>query len=443
MPGVEKGHASLSASGSDRWMTCPGSVALIATLPKGTKSSPAAEEGTAAHEAAALCLQEGVTPAELAGRMFNGFEVTEEMVEALDIYVDYIAAAVERLKGSTLYVEKPFDLSFIRKDMWGTNDASISQPFGELLVGDLKYGKGVLVEVVDNSQLLYYATGALEETQDDPETVRMVIIQPRARHEDGPVRDWVVTADYVREWAQNELGPAADRARQPGAPLKAGDHCRWCDAAGLCPELGRFAADEAAIDFADPKVKEISVDMTEIDLTRAMKALPVVENWCRAVMAAGQQWLESGRPLEGFKLVRGKSNRRWKDEAKTIKTFRSMRVSVKEYMTEPKLVSPAQAEKLKKVSKQVVELLAEKPEGKATIVPDSDPRMEIAPPAETDFAAVDIPADIPIGLVGGVAKAMREMKVIGDEIKVGDTVTVSGTGKNDGEYTVIEEDFLA
>ena len=126
MPGVD--HAALSASQSDRWMACPGSVALIATVPK-QPSSPAAEEGTAAHEAAALCLQEGITPTELVGRTFNGFEVNEEMAEALDVYVNYIGEAVERLKGSTLYVEKPFNLSWLRPDMWGTNDASISQPF--------------------------------------------------------------------------------------------------------------------------------------------------------------------------------------------------------------------------------------------------------------------------------------------------------------------------
>jgi len=409
-------HASLSASQSDRWMACPGSVALIATLPKGDRSSPAAAEGTAAHEAAALCLQEGVTPSELVGRMFNGYEVTEEMAEALDVYVNYIGEAVERLKGSVLYVERPFDLSWVRPDMWGTNDASISQPFAELLVGDYKHGKGVLVEVEDNTQLLYYAAGALEETADDPETVRMVIIQPRAFHVDGPIREWVVPADYVREWVERELGPAADRARQPGAPLKAGDHCRWCDAAGFCPELAKFSADEAQLDFANPKEIDLAgVKPMQEDLGKAMRALPIVENWCRAVSAAAQMWLESGLTLEGFKLVRGRSNRVWKDEKKTVRALKGLKVPVKDYMTEPKLISPAQAEKLKGVDKKTVALLAEKPEGKVTVAPDSDPRREIAPPAETDF----------------------------DPIEVGEQVTMSGAvGVPDGVYTKTD-DFLA
>ncbi len=393
MSGVDKGHAALSASQSDRWMACPGSVALIATVPK-QPSSPAAEEGTAAHEAAALCLQEGIMPSELVGRMFNGYEVDEEMAEALSVYVEYIAEAVERLKGSTLFVEHPFDLSWVRSDMWGMNDASISQPFGELLVGDFKYGKGVVVEVVDNSQLLYYALGALEETQDDPKTVRMVIIQPRARHEDGPIREWVVEASYVREWGEKELGPAADRARQPGATLHAGDHCRWCDAAGLCPELGKFSMDEAARDFVSPEGPGITIlpdkpAATQKDLERAMTALPVVANWCNAVAVAGQRWLESGYILEGFKLVSGKSNRRWKDEKKTIRALKGLKVSPKDYMTEPKLISPAQAEKLRQVDKETVALLAEKPDGKVTVAPNSDPRREIAPPAKTDFLVED------------------------------------------------------
>ncbi len=367
-------------------MACPGSVALIETVPD-QPSSPAAEEGTAAHEAGALCLQEGLRPLELVGRTFNGFEVDEEMAEALDVYVDYVGETVARLPGSVLYVERPFDLSFIRPDMWGTNDASISQPFGELCVIDYKHGQGVVVEVKDNTQLLYYAVGALEETQDDPETVRMVIVQPRARHADGPVREWVVPADYVREWGQKELGPAVDRTQQPGAELHAGEHCRWCAAKGMCPELGQYVADEAKIDFADdsPVVTIPTVPSVEDDLVRAMRALPVVETWCKAVSVAAQQRLESGLPLEGFKLVRGKSNRKWKDEEKVMSTFKTMRVPAKEYMTEPKLVSPAQAEKLKKVSKDIVAALSEKPDGKVSIAPDSDPRPEIAPPAETDF----------------------------------------------------------
>lgn len=394
MPGVrDRGHATLSASQSDRWMNCPGSVALIETVPR-QPSSPAAEEGTAAHEAAALCLQEGLSPAELVGRFFNGHEVTEEMAEALDVYVDYVAKTVERLEGSTLYVERPFDLSWVRADMWGTNDAAVSQPFGELCVIDLKYGQGVVVEVVNNTQLLYYALGALEELGDDPELVRLVIAQPRALHPDGPIREWVVTADFVRDWGAKVLGPAADLARTAGAELRAGDHCRWCDAAGLCPELQKFAQTEAALDFSDDSLAErpaedLPIPAVKDDLERAMRALPVVENWCRAVATAAQRWLESGQPLEGFKLVEGRSNRKWRDEAKAVKTLKQMRVPAKEFMTEPKLKSPAQVEKIKKVSKQVVAALCEKPEGKLTVVPESDPRREVPPPAQTDFEALD------------------------------------------------------
>lgn len=386
-------HASLSASTSSRWMNCPGSVNLCLTVPK-RPSSPAAEEGTAAHEAAALCLQEGRDLSELIGRNFNGFEVDEAMVEALQVYVDYVTNLLA-MKGQTaqLFVEKKFDLSWLRHDMWGTNDSGIAVPNEELTVIDLKFGMGVLVEVAMNPQLLYYGLGALHELNGNFETVKLVIVQPRARHKDGPIREFVIDVAELEAWGTT-LAAAADATRRPDAPLVAGEHCRWCDASGVCPELAKLAFDHAKIDFAplNDDAEPLSVasppppPSIQHDLERAMFAVPVVEQWCKNVQAAAQSWLEAGQALNGFKLVRKKSNRVWKDEEQTLAILKKKRVPPNAYLTTPKLLGPAPIEKAKLLDAATFKSLVLKPDGGLTVAQLHDPRPEAPPPVLTDFS---------------------------------------------------------
>jgi len=382
---ANKEHATLSASESERWMVCPGSIALIAKVGK-VPSSAAAEEGTAAHEVAALCLTEGLSPVDLIGRMFNDFEVDIDMAEHLDTYIEYIAKLISARPDATLYVEHLFDLSWLRPEMWGTNDVCISEYLGELIVIDLKFGRGVIVDPKENSQLLYYALGALQSFDDETETVRLVIVQPRGRHSAGPIREWSTTAQYVRDWGI-QLGLAADKTREPNAALQAGEHCRFCNAAGICPQLKQLVQTEANIDFAiEPStlVDPLPVPTNIQELTRALDFVPVIDIWCKGVEAMGLQLLNNQQKLPGYKLVQGRANRKWTDEDAVIKLMKKLKVERSKYCSE-KLKSPAQLEKLSAVGKDTVKELCYKPEGKITIAPEDDARPAIAPQAAVDF----------------------------------------------------------
>jgi hypothetical protein len=358
-------------------------------------SSAAADEGTAAHEAAALALQEGKELIELVGRNFHGVEITEEHIEYLQVYIDYVRNTL-KMKGANaqLYVEKKFDLSWLRHDMWGTNDAAIAVKDEELIVIDLKFGAGVVVEVEENSQLMYYGLGALKELNGNFETVRLVIIQPRARHARGPIREWVLDASTLMNWAK-ELGQAADETRNPQAPLSPGDWCRFCDASGVCPSLRDLAYENAKIVFdpLDEDAEPISTiepsNLVADDLERALRAVPVVEQWCRSVETAALGWLQKGEGLPGFKLVRKKTNRAWIDEDAVKTKLQELKIPPKEYYTEPKLKGPAQIEKIKAVGKKVVAEMVFKPEGGLTVAPDCDPRPEAPPPVLTTFENLD------------------------------------------------------
>ena len=416
-------HARLSASQAPRWMACPASVGLTANLPK-QPSSHAANEGTAAHELAAMCLIEGRQPIEMVGRIITvedkdlglkeDFEVDEEMSEAVTVYTDYIAKQLANKPDAKFYVEKRFDLTWLRPNMFGTNDASIFEPKVELLIGDYKHGKGVIVEPENNEQLMYYGLGglrtalpwdkALDPTEwlkhpDMPKQVRLVIIQPRARHKKGPIRDWVISTEELWEW-RIKLAFAADETLKENPTVKSGKHCRWCQATGICPELRGEVQRQAQMDFGVlpssydetvPDQHRIETDpvipIDPVDLAKAMNALPVVEMWCRGVGHAAQAYLESGNTLPGFKLVKKKTNRKWDDETETQTELATLLNSESDYLTEPKLKGPAQVEKLKVIGKDWVKVRCHKPDGLLTVAPDIDPRPEVTGPSTALFEA--------------------------------------------------------
>lgn len=231
-----------------RWENCPGSVALSEGLPN--VSSVYAQEGTAAHELVGLALERAFSENRPAK------EVMLDTVKALTIYTEYI----EKLKGDNpTHIEHAFDMGDIFDNLYGTADCVIYEKDKKILhVIDYKHGMGIPVEAENNSQLSYYALGALHTLAYPCAEVQMTIVQPRCYHPMGPIRHWRVSALYFIDF-ELRLIKAAKQTLKKKAPLKAGGHCQFCLAKTTCPEKAKQSMNEAKKDFAaykfydDPK----------------------------------------------------------------------------------------------------------------------------------------------------------------------------------------------
>ena len=341
---AHRAHSSLGASSAYRWMSCPGSIRLISEVPP-QPSSVYADEGTAAHQVCEKALVSGQEAIAYLGTVErvreNEFEVDEEMVEAVQVYLDAIRGDLE--EGDTLLIEKRFSLGFIKDGMFGTNDAGIYKPKTKTLkVYDFKYGQGKVVEVEDNPQLKYYGIGCAYELESPIETVELVIIQPRAYHPKGPVRRWGIPFKKLLDWAQNDLLYAAEATDESDAPLNAGDWCHFCPAAPVCPKQY-----EQALELAQNDFESLPVEPETLSLERIGEILPKLEvfkKWAAAVEAYALSMAEAGHEVPGYMLTPKRATRKWVDEDRAAAAL-GVFLDEDELYTK-KLVTPAQAEKL-------------------------------------------------------------------------------------------------
>ena len=390
-------HSTLGASSASRWVACPGSVALCAKLPR-SKGSKYSAEGTAAHELGERCLLQNKNPEDFAFEEINGFEVTDEMIEAVKVYVDFVRETAGK---NPINVEAKFSLEWIFPGMFGTNDASSAEPFGALHVFDYKHGAGVPVEVEDNIQLLYYAIGAAYNKEmgdfDDYDKVVIHIIQPRAPHSDGTVRSWETTVDYLREKA-NELKVAAEKTRGPNAELNPTDKgCRWCDAKTICPAIVSKAMDTAKLDFSPVAVSPVPAlsSLTTEDVVKLIKHEKLILDFIGAVKEKALSDLIGGQEIPGLKLVRGRGSRAWNlptDEIEDKLTSGDFEAFNPGNIFTKKIISPAQAEKLvkSKEEKEALKALYSNLEGSVTVATEDDKRKAVKPSPELDFEPVSL-----------------------------------------------------
>lgn len=401
-------HAILGASSAARWISCPGSVREIAALPESerSKTSIYADEGTAAHTLAERCLRNGIVPGDYIEKMdipgkLQDWPVTQEMAEAVQVYLDEVEYHLDRFKGPAEALVERSVQPILRDDMWGTADVIIHEQYGELVVIDFKYGKGIVVETDWNDQMMYYGLGALREIgYDDVSTVTLVVVQPRADHHDGPVRRWTCGKDVLMEFA-DQLEAAAEATKDPDALLKAGSHCRFCPVVPTCPAQRELRLQTAVTDFESlPAVIEHPTEHVKLpdprdpdELGRAMQVVSLLDFWCKEVRSMVRTQLESAQEVRGYKLVRTKANRAWTDEDDLKRRLGNMRgVGVDDIYTR-KLKSPAQIEKIKalgarpKDRKAWVAKHAHNPEGGLAVVPESDSRDAVEAPLLTDFAS--------------------------------------------------------
>ena len=374
-------HSPLGASGAERWMNCPGSVALLQHIGEDLSDEPDyRREGTAMHEAAAHALEqgEGLDAWELVGMEFNGIAMTPELCDPIQTYLDYC-----RSFQGTRFVEYPIS-SQVHRQFYGTLDFGCIGTTIEIV--DLKGGQGVMVEIEDNPQLKYYAFGlidGLERHNGDrfahDRAVGLTIVQPRGHHIDGPVRRWQTTVGEIKEWVHGTLVPAM-RATEYDHSLDVGEWCRFCPAKLVCPMLtGLFQA--ACLANAE-HVSEMSDEMVGLNFQKAAG----VKHYLKALETEAYNRAMRGRTIPGGKLVHKRANRVWKEGAAEM----FMKRFGDDAMTAPEFKSPAEMEKVP-AAKALVKEHAYTPTSGLTFVLESHSgqAVKVDPPAER-FASVDV-----------------------------------------------------
>ena len=392
MPGL---HATLSASGAKRWMSCPPSARLEERLRGifGEKSTPFAEEGTKAHSLAELKLlrekgrlseDDGINDFNYDLRRKALGDIPKEMDEATDYYAEIIIekflTARQSCPDAQLKLEQRLDFSRWVPNGFGTGDAVIVSE--ELLeVCDLKYGRGVPVFAENNPQARCYGLGALHcyGVLYGFKHVRNTIIQPRL----DSVTEEMLTTDELLQWAETELKPAAELAWKGKGEFNPGDHCKFCAARAICYARATKAMTIFKHGFETPGV--IPDDAIPEILAVADTAI----DWIKDLQAYALSQALRGQEWPGYKLVRGKRPpRKWVDEEEA--KHQLIRAGYEpEVYTETKFKSPSNIEKL--VGKQAFEAifatLVTQGDGALTLVPESDKRTEFTS-AEADFSDI-------------------------------------------------------
>jgi len=352
----------VGGSTAKRVMNCPGSVALVQKMPP-QPSNKYADEGTLLHNVIAEIVMSDKSPEEFLGTTYN------EQVLTLDLIDDKLVPALAALdkidpnKEMEYEAETRVGFGDLLPGVFGSTDL-IGRIGSRAVVLDWKFGDGVAVEVEENPQLMFYAAAAMrtEEAKwafDGVDEIEMVIVQPPQ------VKRWVTTPARIAQF-EKDLVKAVKLAQQPDAALKVGDHCRWCAAKPVCPQM------TGAVDRAlKTQVEAIDVQTLGSYLANA----DILEDWIKDLRALAHQILDSGAPVPGYKLVAKRGTRQWVDEAQAHVELRKLGI---EPHKEPELVSPAQAEKeLKKRKMTLPDDLVVSVSSGTTLAAESDPRPAV------------------------------------------------------------------
>lgn len=373
-------HALLSASGAHRWLECTPSAQLELQFPQST--SEYAEEGTAAHELCELTARYWlgeISEAEYENQrdeLAKGKYYNAEMQECANDYAKFVAektaTARETCEDAFTALEVRVDFSKYVKDGFGTGDCIIVSD-NVLEIIDFKYGKGVRVEATGNPQMKLYALGAYLEynTLFDIDSVRMTIFQPRLS---GVQSSDEITVKELLEWAEKYVKPRAKLAyKGEGEFAPSEEVCKFCRAKAQC----KARADKNLKLFDEaPDV----LLLTPEDAGKILEQAGDIQSWLADLESLVSSTLLAGQPVEGWKMVEGRSNRRFADELKVVAAMKSAGYD-ESLLYERKLITLTQMEKdfgKKAVAETLGELIV-KPQGKPTLAPAKDKRPEFRP----------------------------------------------------------------
>ena len=416
-------HSPLGASGAERWMPepygggCSGSVSLSVGITDDDDDDEFSGSGKAAHALAAYCLESGDAAwmmmgwaiAEREGEMFwfpdeaphehpaDAIVVDKEMADAVQVYLDAIRQAYPDQNQGNTWVERQFHCPDIHELFYGTSDfvhlsyedTGVIEPghveqWCQLDVWDFKYGAGIVVEVKENPQLMYYACGMLESLGlwNTINRITLHIAQPRGFHFDGPLRKWSISLVDLQNWMLEILIPAMTDALV-STDMASGEHCRFCPVRGrACPQLMQDLDElEARVQI----MNEVggAAKLTAKQLGRILDLMVPAMIARKQALKNATGMLNAGHKVPGWKLAKARSNRKFKDGAADAAWRKFKELA----LTKPELKSPAQIDKLPE-GDAFTARWAFKPDTGETVVPEGDSRMAVSKDTKALFSPV-------------------------------------------------------
>ena len=367
-------HAFLSASASHRWLACPPSAKLCEGYPD--QSSTYAQEGTDCHELCAYLVEKALGR-DVADPTENLTYYNAEMQNCAEEYCSYVLEQLEAAKeycaDPMIFIEQKLDFSRWVENGFGTGDCVIVAD-NVLQIIDYKHGLGVLVDAEENSQMMCYALGAIDSFDGiyDIEQIKMTIFQPRRDN----ISTWSCSKKDLLAWAEGILKPTAALAYEGKGEFKAGDHCTFCKAKATCRKRAEYNLELAQYDFAMPDT------LSEMEIAAILPKIDQLVSWGSDLKDYALVQAQSGTHYDGWKVVEGRSNRKYTDEAVVAETVTA--AGYDPY--EKKLLGITAMSALlgKKKFEDMLGSLIYKPPGKPALVPESDKRPALNTAAD-DF----------------------------------------------------------
>ena len=354
----------VGGSTAKRVIACPGSVALCAKMPA-KPSSKYADEGTLLHNVMDIILSTGHTPESCIGIKYGDVKLTDELINEKVYPALRALDEIDPNKEMEYATETRVGFGDFLPDVFGSTDL-LGRIGRRAFILDWKFGSGVAVDAEENDQLMFYAAAAMRTPEvqwvfDDCDEIECIIVQPPS------VKRWVTTAKRIKAFEQ-ELATAVKISSMPDAPLKVGDHCRWCAAKPTCPLM------TGAVE----RTLHAQIDILNVaQIADYLKKADTLEQWITDLRALAHQVLEVGKPIPGYKLVAKRATRQWVDEDQALVAMMNEGLPEDELLVS-KVISPAQAEKvLKKHGKQLPANQVVAVSSGSTMVEDSDPRPAV------------------------------------------------------------------